>query len=330
MKQGAPSSGSKGLLAALRILFGTFGIPEEISSDGGPEYISDMFKDFIKKWGISHRKSSAHHPQSNGRAEVCVKSVKRLLRTNTAPDGSLNTDAVMRGLLQLRNTPDHDTNLSPAEILLGRTLRDFLPLPPRMTIFDESSPVREEWKLMWCQREEALKKRMGAMVDRINAKAHSLEPLKVGDSVHIQNQHGSHPTRWDKTGVITQVGQHDQYMVRVHGSRRLTARNRRFLKKFLPLGEKMMEQHPGPLIKMPRPENSAPSVPISTPPDVTESAPSHEIAPPLPAEPIEMPKEAPTPLPSAVVPEPVMMEPTLRRSTRTKTKPDYYGNWVNK
>ena len=41
VKQGAPSSGSKGL--------GAFGIPEEISSDGGPEYISDMFKDFTKK-----------------------------------------------------------------------------------------------------------------------------------------------------------------------------------------------------------------------------------------------------------------------------------------
>ena len=64
-----------------------------------------------------------------------------------------------------------------------------------MTIFDESSPVRDEWKLMWRQREVALKKRMGAMVDRINAKAHNLEPLAVGDSVYIQNQHGSHPTR---------------------------------------------------------------------------------------------------------------------------------------
>ena len=124
----------------------------------------------------------------------------------------------MRGILQLRNTPDPDTNLSPAEILLGRTLRDFLPLPPRMTIFDESSPVKDEWKLMWRQREVALKKRMGAVDDRINAKAHNLEPLAVGDSVYIQNQHSSHPTRWDKTGVITQVGHHDQYMVKVHGS----------------------------------------------------------------------------------------------------------------
>ena len=33
---------------------------------------------------------------------------------------SLDTDAVMQGLLQLPNTPDPDTKLSPAQILLGR------------------------------------------------------------------------------------------------------------------------------------------------------------------------------------------------------------------
>ena len=111
VKPGAPSSGTKGLLGALRMLFGTFGIPEELSSDGGPEYSSKTFDDFTKKWGIRHRVSSVNHAQSNGRAEVCVKTVKRLLRTNISRDGSLDTDAVMRGLLQLRNTPDPGTNL---------------------------------------------------------------------------------------------------------------------------------------------------------------------------------------------------------------------------
>ena len=77
------------------------------------------------------------------------------------------------------------------------------------------------------------------MVDKINANAHQLEPLAEGDHVHIQNQHGNHPTRWDKTGVVMKVGEHDKYLVRVHGSRRVTARNRHFLRKFLPLGEKM-------------------------------------------------------------------------------------------
>ena len=206
-KPGTAASGTKGLLGALRSLFATFGIPEEISSDGGPEYSSDMFKDFMNKWGVHHRSSSAHNPESNGRAEVSVKSVKRLLRTNVSANGSLDTDAVMRGLLQLRNTPDPDTKLSPAQILLGRKLRDFLPIPPRTSIFDAASPVREEWKTMWRSKEEALRRRMGAMVDKINAKAHDLKPLAVGDQVHIQNQYGNHPTRWDKTGIVMQVGE---------------------------------------------------------------------------------------------------------------------------
>ena len=85
---------------------------------------------------------------------------------------------------------------------------------------------------------------MGAMVDKINAKAHTLEPLTVGDHVHVQNQYGNHPSRWDKTGVIVHVGEHDKYMVRVHGSRRVTARNRRFLRRFVPFGDKMAEPMP--------------------------------------------------------------------------------------
>ena len=171
-KPGTLASGTKGLLSALRSLFATFGIPEEISSDGGPEYTSQMFSDFMEKWGVRHRCSSVSNAQSNGRAEVCVKSVKRLLRTNVSADGSLDSDAVMRGLLQLRNTPDPDTNLSPAQILLGRKLRDFLLIPPLNTTFDNASPVREEWKSTWQGKEEVLKRRMGATVDQMNAKAH--------------------------------------------------------------------------------------------------------------------------------------------------------------
>ena len=38
---GTSSSGSKGLCEALRRVFQTFGVPEEISSDGGPEFVSN-------------------------------------------------------------------------------------------------------------------------------------------------------------------------------------------------------------------------------------------------------------------------------------------------
>ena len=61
-----------------------------------------------------------------------------------------------------------------------------------------------------------------------------LNPLNVGDSVYIQNQAGNNPTRWDRSGVIVEIRDFDQYIVKVNGSGRLTIRNRRFLRKFEP------------------------------------------------------------------------------------------------
>ena len=82
---GTPQSGAKGLIRCLRSFFMTFGVPEEISSDGGPEFSAYSTKQFLIQWDVCHRISSAHYAQSNGRAEVAVKSAKRLLRSNIGP-----------------------------------------------------------------------------------------------------------------------------------------------------------------------------------------------------------------------------------------------------
>jgi len=55
-------------------IFVTFGVPVEISSDSGPKFSAKVTKDFLKRWGIHHRMSSAYHPMSNGRAELAVKA----------------------------------------------------------------------------------------------------------------------------------------------------------------------------------------------------------------------------------------------------------------
>ena len=67
------------LVRGCRELFATFGVAEEISSDGGPQFVSGAFKKFAKDWGMRLRLSSAYNPQSNGRAEVAVKVMKRIL-----------------------------------------------------------------------------------------------------------------------------------------------------------------------------------------------------------------------------------------------------------
>ena len=46
--------------------------------------------------------------------------------------------------------------------------------------------------------------------------------LEVGHEVRVQNQQGESPKRWHKTGMVVEVKPFDQYMVKVHGTGRLT------------------------------------------------------------------------------------------------------------
>ena len=68
--------------------------------------------------------SSAYFPHSNGRAEVAVKTVKRLLMVQLSPNGDLNNDCFLHAILLLRNTPYPDCGVSPSEVVFGHPLQD--------------------------------------------------------------------------------------------------------------------------------------------------------------------------------------------------------------
>ena len=90
----------------------------------------------------------------------------------------------------------------------------------------------EVWEKLADQREHALARRATKMSDAWNMRTGLLAPLKVGDHVFIQNQEGNYLRQWDKRGQGFEVKGYDQYIVRVDGLRRLTRRNRKFLRKF--------------------------------------------------------------------------------------------------
>ena len=216
------------LVAALKNFSVTFGIPAELASDGGPQFTAHETKQFLDDWGIRHRLSSMGYPHSNCRAELAVKTIKRLITNNVGRNGTLDNDLFRRAMLQYKNTPDPDTKLSPAQIVFGRTLRDFTPTSPDMY------NMAKVWRLTAEHRELALAKRHAQQRERLLEHTRTLPPLKVGESVYIQNQVGNYPRRWEKSGIVIEVKQHDQYLVKVDGSGRVTARNRKFLRKFTP------------------------------------------------------------------------------------------------
>ncbi len=67
-------------ITALRHLFATHGIPEQIASDNGPQFTSSDFEEFTRKNGIKHTQSSPYHPASNGEAERFVRTFKEAMK----------------------------------------------------------------------------------------------------------------------------------------------------------------------------------------------------------------------------------------------------------
>ena len=205
-----------------------YDVPVSCKSDGGPNLTAaECVEKMMRTYVIQHRISSVGNPHADSRAELGVKTVKRMLRDNVSRTGELDRAKFSRAILQLRNTPDRDTKVSPAKALFGRELRDFLPRPG-------SALMGDMWIKLADAREEALSKRGTASKNFWSEHTKVLVPLKVGDHVIVQNQTGNHPTRWDKRGVIIKVEGNDQYQVLIDGSRRLTRRNRKFLRLFTP------------------------------------------------------------------------------------------------
>ena len=87
---------------------------------------------------------------------------------------------------------------------------------------------------MASKRRISLRIRFGKEVESLSPGTRDLLPLRIGDSCRVQNQTGFSPTKWDRTGVIVQVNDHNQYLVKMHGSGRITLRNRKFLRKIQP------------------------------------------------------------------------------------------------
>ena len=117
---------SAGVIRTLRRWFPDIGVPEVLTSDGGPQFQSHVFAKFCDTytWHIRHAKSSPHYPQSNGLGENAVKAMKSLIH-KTPGNGNLDVDSFQRALLEWRNTPS-STGQSPAQALYGRHLSSFV------------------------------------------------------------------------------------------------------------------------------------------------------------------------------------------------------------
>ncbi|KAK3534427.1 hypothetical protein QTP86_015226, partial [Hemibagrus guttatus] len=79
--EGAPYGAMETAELMFNHIFRYFGIPEDIVSDRGPQFISRVWKAFFSCLGVAVSLSSGYHPQMNGQTERKIQEIGHYLRT---------------------------------------------------------------------------------------------------------------------------------------------------------------------------------------------------------------------------------------------------------
>ncbi|GJX91789.1 reverse transcriptase domain-containing protein [Tanacetum coccineum] len=71
-----PTNDARVVCKFLKSLFARFGAPRAIISDRGTHFCNDQFTKVMLKYGVTHRLSTAYHPQTSGQVEVSNRAYK--------------------------------------------------------------------------------------------------------------------------------------------------------------------------------------------------------------------------------------------------------------
>ena len=113
----------------LRKWFSCYGLPKQLVSDNGPQFISEIFKQYMNENGINHLRTAAYHQSSNGQAERYVQTVKNGLRSNYISTSPADLESRLNSfLMAYRSMPHTTTGVTPSHRFLGRKINTRLDL----------------------------------------------------------------------------------------------------------------------------------------------------------------------------------------------------------
>jgi len=182
-------------VTVLREIFARYGLPQQLVSDNGPQFVAEEFSLFLKLNGVKHIRCAPYHPASNGAVERMVQTMKQSLKAGLI-QGVPVEQSLTKFLLQYRVTPHAVTGASPSSLFLGRTIRTRLDLLHP----DISSRVQ------------------GKQLDRktVVDTHRRMRQLAVGQQVMTRDFYNG--GRWIPGTVIDQTGP-VSYRIRVQGGR---------------------------------------------------------------------------------------------------------------
>nr|GFA03928.1 reverse transcriptase domain-containing protein [Tanacetum cinerariifolium] len=115
-----PTNDARVVCKFLKSLFARFGAPRAIISDRGTHFCNDQFVKVMRKYGVTHRLSTAYHPQTSGQVEVSNRGLKRILERTISQYRASWSDKLDDALWAFRTAYKTPTACTPYKLVYGK------------------------------------------------------------------------------------------------------------------------------------------------------------------------------------------------------------------
>ncbi|GJX34882.1 reverse transcriptase domain-containing protein [Tanacetum coccineum] len=115
-----PTNDARVVCKFLKSLFARFGAPRAIISDRGTHFCNDQFARVVLKYGVTHRLSTAYHPQTSGQVEVSNRGLKRILERTVGENRASWSDKLDDALWAFRTAYKTPIGCTPYKLVYGK------------------------------------------------------------------------------------------------------------------------------------------------------------------------------------------------------------------
>ncbi|GJU56146.1 reverse transcriptase domain-containing protein [Tanacetum coccineum] len=186
-----PTNNARVVCKFLKSLFARFGAPRAIISDRGTHFCNDQFAKVMLKYGVTHRLSTAYHPQTSGQVEVSNRGLKRILERTVGENRASWSDKLDDALWAFRTAYKTPIGCTPYKLVYGKAFQLNELNELRDHAYENSLIYKEKTKRI---HDSKIKNRI----------------FNVGDQVLLFNSRlkmfsGKLKSRWSGPFTITQV-----------------------------------------------------------------------------------------------------------------------------